>query len=203
MKLEGVENFPLVSEDRGVQCAYEEMRRSGESHAIAEILALRQTPASRTDREFLLGDVNCNQFAADPESGKLYRSVAEQSGVSVAGKKYISQLARFPGDPQAWVSGRGDVERVCRKNGWGCSGMVNVKPGPTPYRPNEPVGEDIVMEEVDSVIRKNPDAALGRKEIAAEVRKNVSPSWSPIRNEDGRPSSLGNRSVASARRGRK
>lgn len=69
---------------------------------MAMIIASRRAPGTdRTDERWRL--------THDPE--------AHARGLKGPGK-YQPGLARFPGDPQAVVSSRGDAERVCKKNGW-------------------------------------------------------------------------------------
>ena len=46
---------------------YARMRRMGESHKLAELLALRVFPATRTDSEFLKG--THEQFSETPQLG--------------------------------------------------------------------------------------------------------------------------------------
>lgn len=73
---------------------------------------------------------------------------------STGGKKYLHQLAAFPGDPRAWVSGRGDVESYAREQGKGVEGMVTV---PTPeVEPAKPVKLDpkIVERELQKTLKR-------------------------------------------------
>jgi hypothetical protein len=119
--------LPQISDDRVVQAFYERLRWQGVSHALAEMLALQQPPGSKTDREFLTASENNRQFQDCPHIGNLYRRQAAAAGVSIQGKKYLSALARYPGDPEAWVTDRADVRRICEARGWDCQGDVRVK----------------------------------------------------------------------------
>ena len=96
---------------------------------MAEVLATRSFPGTRTDAEFMKGRYSGDQFAHAPWLGDYYRKVAEGHGVNPAGKYYCAGLADFPGDPTAWIDGRGDVERVAREKGYKVSGMVEYQPG--------------------------------------------------------------------------
>ena len=107
-----------------------------------------------TDVEFLKDSENGRQFQGRPEQGEYYRKEAEKRGQSVKGKKYLSQLARFPGDPEAFVAGRGDVQKVLEDRGWGCEGAVKVKARPSGEVP-KPV--DVASDIVD---RETAKAAL-------------------------------------------
>jgi len=119
-------------DSRAIHLSYWDIRRNEASPKLAEMLALGIPPMSNTDREFLEGhDGNGNQFAKGPlaeEEGNRLRKVAEAGGQNVKGKVYLGGLARFPGDPEAWVSDRGDVKRVIEKRGWKCQGSVEVTP---------------------------------------------------------------------------
>src|SRR5271154_7062156 len=103
------------------QAHYDRCIAEGTSPVLAEMFALGQPPMSNTDREFLAGTENGRQFEGQEEVGDYYRQEATKAGVNTTGKVYKNGLARFPGDPEAWVSGRGDVQRVIEERGWNCS----------------------------------------------------------------------------------
>lgn len=171
------EAWPEVSRDPGVQAHYEACRREGTSHALAEMFALAQPPMSNTDREFLEGHCNGRQFEKTPQIGDLYRRQAAAAGVDPTGKVYVSGLARFPGDPHAWVGGRGDVAATCEANGWACRGSVTVKGEPPP--PVEVgVADDLVAEHAERAIESDPSLAeRPRGEVLAETRDRIKPPW--------------------------
>lgn len=145
-------DFPEVACWVSQQAFYLAMRLDGVGHRLAEMLALQRPPQSNTDREFLMGRCNGSQFEGREREGDLYRSVAEAHGQDVSGKVYLGGLARFPGDPEAWVSGKGDVERVLDRRGWGCDGLVKREArgeGPPPQGPA--VAPHLVEDEVDLI----------------------------------------------------
>ena len=145
---------------------------------VDRMLVSGTPPSSKTDREFLMGTENGRQFQHRPEIGNYYRSVAEKRGQRVQGKKYISQLARFPGDPEAFVSGRGDVQKVCEQRGWGSGGLVDAK-----VRPREEAAQpvDVASDIVDREVAKVPGyRALNKKqkrEVKEKVKSRLKPSW--------------------------
>jgi hypothetical protein len=147
--------------------------------AVDRMLVSGQAPASRTDREFLMGSENGRQFQNRPEAGNRYKQITESHGVSVVGKKYLSSLARFPGDPEAWVSGRGDAQRVLEKRGWASEGMVNVKMREPEGEPKEAhVAEDILERETKVEAAKHGKvSAKKREEIKETVRSKRTPKW--------------------------
>lgn len=96
-----------------------------------------------TDAVFLEGHCNNSQLEKmDRRSAAFLSREAEQAGVNVKGKVYLSSLAAYPGDPFAWVDGKGDVQRVCERRNWNCDGAVKVQsdngrqvPQPDPAKP--------------------------------------------------------------------
>lgn len=123
-----LQKWPVISRNDEQQALYVALRMDGMSHPLAEMLALQSPPMSNTDREFLEGRGGCyDQFKGQQEVGDYYSRLARGAGVDTTGKVYLSGLAAYPGDPRAWVSGRGDVKKVCEERGWSCDGSVKVK----------------------------------------------------------------------------
>ncbi len=123
-------SYPVISERADVQAAYERMRKEGQSHNMAEILATRQCPTLNTDTRRLIG-------WSEP--------------------RFSEQLARFPGDPEAWVNHPDDYRRVLKQRGWGCRGSLNIKatdievPDDKPYR----AADDLVDREVERIVSEH------------------------------------------------
>lgn len=165
-----------ISNNHAVQARYETLCQEGCDPRLAEMLALRRFPGTVTDREFLKGHCNGNQFDETPltrQIGDVYRRQAEAAGVNVTGKVYIGQLARFSGDPNAWVENRGDVKRVCEENGMSCEGLVKVEtdPGPT-YdigSHDEPLAPDLVLDEMTRTPGINNMSERERHDVAEKI----------------------------------
>lgn len=134
---------------------------------LDEMLAEGRAPHAVTDASFMKGQCNGSQFANNPKMGDMLRKVAEANGGSVKGKKYVGGLARFPGDPRAWVDSRGDVQRICEQEGWGCEGTVNVKSRQplNPPAPGPALADDIVQEEVAKVLETVPEKARKKVDV--------------------------------------
>ena len=164
----------------GYQEHYEECIRNGCSPLLAEMFASRKTPAIRTDATFLQGHINGNQFEKTPWLGDVYKKEAVAAGINITGKVYLSQLASYPGDPQAWVSGRGDVQRVCEERGWGCAGSVNVRAQEADTEPKDmPVADDIVDARTAEVLAGVPDPMhVDVADLREQVREHITPHWS-------------------------
>lgn len=144
------------------------------------MFATGKTPTLRTDSTFMEGQ--WSQFSENPRLGNAYKRVAKKHGVDVKGKVYLSQLANFPGDPRAWVSSRGEVQKLCEERGWGCSGAVNVKAQSLDVEPRE-VGldEEIVNDRVAGILEAVPEADrphVDTEDLKDQVRSRHKPHWS-------------------------
>lgn len=146
-------SYPMVSTDQFVQSEYERMREQGESHNFAEMLATRSFPGIRTDSTWNAGRCNGNQFEDTPLRGDFYLEEAKKAGMNPVGMTYLPSLARFPGDPEAWVSGRGDVQRICDQRGWG---MGDKDPQPRAPTPAMEVAPELIEDEVQDILASNP-----------------------------------------------
>jgi hypothetical protein len=164
---------------------YARMRRMGESHRMAEILALRTFPATRTDKEFLKG--THEQFADAPGVGDRYKAIAEAHGLNTNGLVYIRGLARFPGDPQAWVSGRGDVSRIAEERGWGVHGAVEVERREVEPEPDITVADDIVADLATDLVEEGMDPREATQ-LARDIRSGKVDDYDPAEHVQDIPS---------------
>jgi hypothetical protein len=137
-------------------------------------------PASSTDVEFMRGTENGRQFQDNPNQGDYYKRETEAAGGSARGK-YLSQLARFPGDPEAWVQSRGDVQKVCENRGWGFRDPVGdreiVKPldKGEPPPPPIPIADKCVDREVANVLEGQTVTKKEYKKVREQVREKLTP----------------------------
>jgi hypothetical protein len=170
--------YPIISSDRRIQAHYVKARRAGTSHNLAEMFALRLPPMSNSDREFLEGHVNGNQFANNPQIGNLYRRRARAAGVNPTGKVYLSGLAEYPGDPRAWISGRGDAARLCEERGWEADGAVKVRAARQVEHPEVEVADDILDDEADKILAAHPEPRkVDRGELKHQIKEKRKPPW--------------------------
>lgn len=117
----------------------------------------------------MAGTENGRQFEKTPHIGEYYRKVAESKGQNTKGKKYLSQLADYPGDPRAWVDGRGDIQRLCEEKGWGCTGTVKTK-----RRDVEPSkGVDIAPELLEKYTREEVAKEGGERAVSPKRREEI------------------------------
>lgn len=159
------------------QQIYEMAMSNGCGHALADMLASRRAPQAQTDREFFLNQGKLGEQVKDKVRLRHYIRQAKKHGYNPSPNDvYMTQLARFPGDPEAFVSpsgGRNQVKRTLEKRGWGSEGLVNVKPAqytPAMDAPDIPLGEDIVRDVACEMVKKDPSL---RKKKKAELREMV------------------------------
>lgn len=171
-----MKNLPTISENPTIQSAYIAMRRQGESHTIAEMLAFQRGPFLMTDAVYNEGRVNGSCFEHEQATGDYYKKVAERAGVSVKGKHYDPQLARFVADPEAWVSGRGDVQKIVESRpGWEVNGAVKAKARPADPSPEVDVAESLVQEAVADELEKQPEQKVA--DVREKVKSRLRPHW--------------------------
>lgn len=168
--------LPLISDNVGVQAFYEHLRGKGESHRMSEMLAFQQPPRAMTDAVFFEGFGTLDkQFAGDERVRDQVIKRAMAGGYKPNNNDvYLSALARYPGDPEAFVpatGGRGHIKAVCEKRGWECDGAVKTKRKEPEKDPRSvPLAKDLVNRKVAEAIKKNPD--LKRKD-QGELRHDI------------------------------
>lgn len=169
--------WPLLGNDEQ-SALYVAIRLDGGTETLAEMLAMQQPPMSNTDREFLQGTENGRQFQDNTFIGDFYKNAAREAGQDPTGKIYLSGLARYPGDPEAWVSGRGDVQRVCEQRGWGCEGSVNMPVRKVAELSGGGIAPDIVERRVSEILETTPDAArVDVQDLREQVAEKIKPHW--------------------------
>lgn len=132
-----------------------------------EMLKEGGLPFLNTDSVFMRDSANGRQFQESPDLGDKYKKACEKAGGSVKGKKYLHQLARFPGDPAAWVESRGDVRRACEANNMDCEGLVNVKGREVESPKKVDVAPRVIEQET---LKLTANKRLSKREIA-DVRE--------------------------------
>ena len=154
---------------------YNESLKNGCSPRLAEMFAARKAPGARTDREFFAKHGTLDQQI---ENKDLLEATVK--GAMAHGYKpnpndvYLSQLARFKNDPEAFVpptGGRNHIKRILEKRGWGCEGLVNVAPAQNVPEPKQvKLAPDVVRDLACAKVRKNPDL---RRKTKAELSEMV------------------------------
>lgn len=155
-----------VSSNFDVQVSYWKMRKNGQSHNMAEMLATRSFPGVKTDAVFNEGKFSGDTGRIGPQ--ELWRiQQAEAAGVSTTGKWYCSGLAEFPGDPTAWVSDRGDVLRVAREKNMTVHGYVEHQGHEADGGSDVAIADELINDEVNDILESCPgaDAEAVREQV--------------------------------------
>lgn len=170
--------YDIADAHPSVQEFYRKLIARGESPRMAEMLALRQAPRGMTDSVFFEGTKPIGKAYGNYQQGleQLVDRAKKNGYTPNANDVYDSGLARFPGDPEAFIppsGGRGYVKRLLEKRGWSAEGAVSVK-GRQPERdPNEgkpKLADKVANKLVDHMVKKNPDLKrVDRRELKAEV----------------------------------
>lgn len=171
----------IISMDAKIQGHYERCLLQGTSETLAEMFAFGQPPASNTDREFLQGHCNGNQFEKNQRFGDLLQANADAAGINIKGAVYESSLADYPGDPSACVWDRADIRRKCEQDGRSCRGVVNYRPPAPISEPKDmPLADDIVSNKVAEIVSGLPESDrphVDTLDLAQQVREVMSPHW--------------------------
>ncbi len=68
---------------------------------------------------------------------------------------YNPSLARFPGDPEAYVESRSDIKKLLQKRGWGAQGIVEMEPQRWSDSSEYTVADDIIERRIAEQIALN------------------------------------------------
>ena len=152
---------------------YVRMRNEGQTHSMAAMCATQKAPKAMSDRELFSGIGRLDQQYEPRYIEEIVYNARVNGYNPNPNDMYMQNLARFPGDPEAFVpptGGRGHIKKVCEDRGLPCEGAVNVK-GRDP-KPPEPtrLAADLAEGIVKKRIQRNPDLAkVLRKDLTQQV----------------------------------
>jgi hypothetical protein len=153
----------------GKEVSEQEFRSDGASK-LKDMLREGRAPYGSSDGTFLIG-----KWGNVPATA---RKKAESLGASVNGRPYFSGLARFHGDPEAFVDSKDDIRKLCERRGWSCEGAVNVKAREVEPKAGPVLAPDIVESLVDDMIDKDPGLATKhRQELREAAIDKHGPKW--------------------------
>lgn len=167
-----VDSLPVVSESDAIQEAYVSMRLDGQSHNWAEMCAHRQAPGTKnSDRTFQEG-IGAGQFLdkMPPMIRKARMAAYEKAtGRKVPeGARYLSTLARFPGDPKAWVTDVGEAKARFKEFGKGCEDL-GIEARELPPPPKVRIAEDIVQRHLQKAVADPANAGKDKRELREAI----------------------------------
>lgn len=157
---------------------YVAMRERGEPHGFAAMLVMQQPPACQTDATFFEG-----RGTLSDQLGKAvnhYTHIAEQHGYRPGARDvYEPGLARFQGDPEAFipaVGGKGHVKRVLEKRGYrvkrsdSASHGLGVEAIQQPPPKAKRMGNDLIRDNAQKMIQQDPSLAkLSKRDLKEAV----------------------------------
>jgi hypothetical protein len=176
----GKEIIKLAKRDSsyGMTCGaiYVRLRCEGSTHMFAEMVALQRGPRIMTDSVFFAGQGDLlKQFQGDRAQLESRVALARKHGYNPGPSDiYNPNLARFPGDPEAWIppsGGRAHIRKVLAKRGWGCQGAVELESRPNPPPKFKDLADDLAVEAAREMATRNPELRrLDKRELIAEAR---------------------------------
>ena len=159
---------------------YFRARMQGSTDRAAAMYALQKTARIETDDVFFQGAKPLyDQFESQQALDRTLRESKKRGFVPDKNSIYYPNLARFKGDPEAYVTramGRSYIRKLLEKRGWAAEGGVNVKgrepeSDPLDAKNCRTLGEDIIRRRMGEEITKNPDLARGknRKRLRQQI----------------------------------
>ena len=158
---------------------YAQLRMNGSAHSFAEMIALQKGPGLDTDDIFFSGQGTLyDQFGSEKHLQKFVKNAKANGYTPSPNDVYYPGLARFQGDPEAFVSrsqGRSYIKKLCERRGWACEGGVKVEhrqPGDDPLSKENCValGEDIIRDRAAVMHMEKPET---RRMDRTELRKKI------------------------------
>lgn len=164
-------------EGRSRASIYAQAREAGSPHGFAAMVALQQCCRVMTDNVFFAGiGTLAKQYEGQEAYLNFITAEAKKRGYKPNMNDYYeSQMARFPGDPTAFIpatGGRGHVRKVLESQGRGCRGVMEFESdaGQVAPKPKIRLGEDIIQQNIKRMVAADPDKA--RKPMQ-ELREEV------------------------------
>lgn len=141
-----------------------------------DIVESKQGPGLSTDSTFFSGAGTLDrQFGKDKQALQEVVTGAKRSGFRPTGNElYQPSLARFPGDPRAFISqadGKAKVRKIVEETGTGCEGAITVKAREPEQEPQvkHKLAPQIVRRHLREKL-KNPDnARRDRRELVEQI----------------------------------
>lgn len=166
-----------------VGALYVRIRREGNDDKLAAMLALRQAPRIMTDNVFFEGMKRLGDTYDDGYLKSITTAAIKHGYRPNPNDVYQPGLARFRGDPEAFVSptgGRGYIKKLCEKRGWAVEGAVNVahrEPESDPHTAGPGLSDKLIRENAQRMIAKDPSLKrLDRRELRTAVLEKHGPS---------------------------
>lgn len=173
----------LASDGSTRLALYVRLRREGKDHRWSDMMASQRAPRGMTDSVFFEGGKRAGDEFDDQYLNKIVTASKKRGFNPPENARYFPSLARFRGDPEAWVShsqGRGYIRKLCEKRGWACEGAVNLEarqPESDPYAKSVPMHRNLVRQYAREMINANPELKRkSRRELRQMILDKHGPS---------------------------
>lgn len=161
----------VVNGDAVTQQEYERAMPS----RLNDMFAARRGPALMTDVTLFEGQGTLDkQFGGNEKDMQRVLDIAKKHGYTPnRNDVYMPGLARYPGDPLAFVpptGGRGHIKNVLSAQGRGCDGAVTVEARQDEPEPDVPLAYDLIEEARTKMVAMRPE--IGERD-QNEVRQEI------------------------------
>jgi hypothetical protein len=135
------------------QAILQQALESGCSQRLAELFASRKCPALRTGKQWAAGNTPFWKQYDERGTAKVAAN-CERNGCKLGrNDDYIPWLAKFPGDPDAVISGHGSPrERIKRAHQ-----LLIEHQNRQAHRPATPLREDYIQEKFEDLCQEHPE----------------------------------------------
>jgi len=107
------------------------------------------------------------------DDDRYMAKIAARNGIASGAAHYFPQLARYPGDPEAFVTSKSEIKAVLQKRGWSATGIVDHDSDATKAKePYEPA-PDLVERYVQKHIDEHPNDAKHLPDVRQEIKKKL------------------------------
>src|SRR5579863_85505 len=143
---------------------------------IADICASRRSSGlNNTERAFWEGKITNHGLNENDLDTQDILDEAKESGVDINGKMYGGALAHL-GPQECWVSGLDDIKAAAKRHNLQMRGSVNHTAYETEPAPPVRLAEDLIDQEIETMIAVDPAKALvDRNELREEVIERCAP----------------------------
>lgn len=194
---EAFADYPELIGDRLVAAAHEpttfgvtrlamyvSLRLKGNTHKFAVMVACQRGPRLMTDAVYFQNSRQVDAQFISPQQRDKAVAIARRHGYNPQRHDtYVSDIARFFGDPEAWVpqtGGRGYIKKICEQRGWECHGAVETKyrePDADPHETGVKLAPDLVNAGIKRMVAKDPKLKhKSRAELRARAIAKYGPS---------------------------
>jgi len=150
------------------------------------MIASQKGPGVETDATFFEGhSMLYDQFGSQKHLNRFLKNAKAHGHTPSPQSKYFPELARFQGDPEAFVTrsqGRSYIKKLCEKRGWAIEGAVNVEhrepeSDPMDNKNCKPLGEDIIRDRAIQMSQSDPSVKkMDKRKLRQQIIEKHGPS---------------------------